>query len=153
MNCSIGKIERNGPLGDDQSEELNNALVEIHSEDQLFLPFEEFLKDQDRSDDHLRAVRESGFRYNTSNWKFSSTKKYIKATQSLVKSVIIQINDAITEIAKDPMTPRGDTIRPLQREKGFYRYRIGDYRLIYYVDRIECKISLYDFGSRGGIYD
>lgn len=146
-------IEKYGPLGDENDLEINNSLVEIHSEEQLFLPLEEFLKEQDDSKDHLPLLRESRARYDASNWKFSPTRKYIKATQSLVKSILNQINDAITEIANDPMTPRGDTIKPLKMGKGFYRYRIGDNRLVYYVDRLNTNISLYDFGSRGGIYD
>ena len=36
--------------------------------------------------------------------------------------------------------------------KGLYRYRIGDYRIIYAVDRGENQISILHIGKRKDIY-
>ena len=39
---------------------------------------------------------------------------------------------AITELTAQPNVLRGDTVKPLQGDlNGYWRYRIGDYRLVY----------------------
>ncbi len=60
---------------------------------------------------------------------------------------------AITDINLSPTTSQGDTIKPLTADKkGFWRYRIGDYRLIYQPVEKLREILLISFSSRGSAY-
>jgi len=57
------------------------------------------------------------------------------------------------KIVKAPMTPTGNTIKPLEGDKkGFWRYREGDYRIVYLPDKSNLKVVFFDFNSRGEIY-
>lgn len=47
--------------------------------------------------------------------------------------------------------PNGD-IRPLQGHKGFYRLRVGDYRIIYTIDNGQYIICIVKAHNRGDIY-
>ena len=47
--------------------------------------------------------------------------------------------------------PQGDT-KTLSGHKGFYRLRVGDYRIIYTIDNGIYKICVIDIGNRGDIY-
>ena len=61
--------------------------------------------------------------------------------------------EAITEINLSPTTPQGNTIKPLKYDKkGKWRYRNGDFRLIYFPDVKKGEILLISFGSRGSSY-
>jgi len=63
-----------------------------------------------------------------------------------------RILEAISDIATAPVTTRGDTVKALSGEmSGFWRYRIGDFRLVYYPDETTRTITLYDFASRGSV--
>ena len=65
-----------------------------------------------------------------------------------------RILSAIGTIYKDPITPKGETIKPLRADlKGFWRYRIGDHRLVYTIDIENKQIILIAFASRGDIYE
>ena len=71
----------------------------------------------------------------------------------LVKKIKSRILEAITQITLSPTTSQGDTIKPLTADKkGFWRYRIGDYRLIYKPVEKFREILLISFSSRGSVY-
>lgn len=57
----------------------------------------------------------------------------------------------LTAIAK---LPNGD-IKKLQGKKssGYYRLRVGEYRIIYTVDNGKLVITVIDAGNRGQIYN
>jgi mRNA-degrading endonuclease RelE of RelBE toxin-antitoxin system len=60
---------------------------------------------------------------------------------------------AVAAICEAPLTAQGDTVKPLEKDlKGLWRYRIGDYRLVYRPDRDERRVTLMWFDSRGGAY-
>lgn len=50
--------------------------------------------------------------------------------------------------------PNGEDIKKLKGEKnkGLFRLRIGDYRIIYSVDNGELIVYVIDAGNRGEIY-
>lgn len=50
--------------------------------------------------------------------------------------------------------PEGNDIRELKghKNKGLYRLRVGDYRIIYAVDNGKLIICVVDAGNRGDIY-
>jgi mRNA-degrading endonuclease RelE of RelBE toxin-antitoxin system len=60
---------------------------------------------------------------------------------------------ALADISRKPTIIKGDTIKPLSGDlKGLWRYRIGDYRLVYRPDETYQKVTLIAFDSRGSIY-
>lgn len=64
-----------------------------------------------------------------------------------------RVLEALIRLSKEPYVGIGDTLKPLQHEhKGKWRYRIGDFRLIYLPKKEDNVIILLDFGSRSDIY-
>lgn len=51
--------------------------------------------------------------------------------------------------------PNGTDIKQLKgkRSKGYYRLRIGDYRVIYTINNGKLLIHIIDVGNRGQIYN
>jgi len=65
-----------------------------------------------------------------------------------------RILSAMAAICVAPLTAQGDTVKPLEKDlKGLWRYRIGDYRLVYRPDRDERLVTLMWFDCRGGAYN
>ena len=60
---------------------------------------------------------------------------------------------AIMEICQAPTAAKGTTIQPLTgNHKGLWRYRVGDFRLIYEPDSNGKVITLHAFTSRDSVY-
>ena len=74
-------------------------------------------------------------------------KRLDRATQA-------RINIAFEYIVRSPFQHENPTtIKPLHgKKKGLYRYRIGDLRFIYQVDREERLIHIVQIDNRGDIY-
>ena len=65
-----------------------------------------------------------------------------------------QVANAIVEVCKDPMTPRGNTITSLTGDmSGYWRYRLGDLRLVYRPDNDRRTVYFHRLAPRGGAYD
>ena len=64
-----------------------------------------------------------------------------------------RIWDALVVLKDNPTTKLGNTVKPLVSNlKGLWRYRIGDYRLIYKPVEKFREILLISFSSRGSVY-
>jgi mRNA interferase RelE/StbE len=89
------------------------------------------------------------------NWSLGFANSFRKAVDSIDRKLQGRILQAIAEdIAVSPITSRGDTIKALRGDmNGFWRYRIGDFRLVYYPDEATHTVTLCDFASRGSAYD
>lgn len=88
------------------------------------------------------------------DWHFGFGNSFRKAVDSIDRKLQGRILQALTDIAASPVTNRGDTIKPLSGDmNGFWRYRIGDFRLVYYPDEATHTVTLCDFASRGSAYD
>lgn len=86
-------------------------------------------------------------------WLSVFTREFRKSIQKLDKKVKGRIVEAIMDICESPMELRGDTQKPLVGElEGHWRYRIGDYRLIYLPMTDYHRIVFTRFDSRGQIY-
>jgi mRNA interferase RelE/StbE len=56
-------------------------------------------------------------------------------------------------LCEDPTVGKDDTIKPLEGKlTGLWRYRIGDYRLIYHPVEVERRIVLLSFSHRSSAY-
>ena len=76
-----------------------------------------------------------------------------KSVRKLDKNLQGRILAAMLEVLEQPTTPRGDTVKPLTEGlTGMWRYRIGDYRLLYLPQPTVHKVLFVDVGARGGIY-
>ena len=81
------------------------------------------------------------------------SNEFVKGIRNIDRKLQGRILEALSVIGSEPVTLRGDTIKPLTAEfKGLWRYRIGDFRLVY-RPQIESKhIILLAFASRGSVY-
>jgi mRNA-degrading endonuclease RelE of RelBE toxin-antitoxin system len=63
------------------------------------------------------------------------TDQFIKRVRGVDRKLQGRILEALSYLAVAPMSSRGDTVVPLTGEwKDLWRYRIGDYRLVYRPD-------------------
>lgn len=86
-------------------------------------------------------------------WFTGYSKEFMKASGKMDGKMQSRIFRAVMKISKDPEKVRGDTQKPLSADfKGMWRYRIGDYRLVYLPIREYGNIVFVDFASRGGVY-
>ena len=87
-------------------------------------------------------------------WYIGMSSNFSKAISKIDRKLQGRILEALTDITENPTTIRGDTVKPLSGElQGCWRYRLGDYRLIYSPDQSSGDITLLAFASRGSIYD
>ena len=87
-------------------------------------------------------------------WYIGITAEFMKTLGKIDKNLRARILEALAQIATAPVTPVGNTINPLlKNKKGMWRYRIGDYRLIYQPDENTKHILLLTFTARGNAYE
>lgn len=80
--------------------------------------------------------------------KITYTKSAEKEILSISKSIGQRIFKKIEVLRNDPF---GQGARKLGGEKG-YRIRIGDYRVIYIIDKIRKEIVIIKIGHRREVY-
>lgn len=86
-------------------------------------------------------------------WRFAALSEFRKDVWRQ-PNLFERVANAIVEICKDPMTPRGNTIKRLRGEmQGYWRYRLGDFRLVYRPDVDRFTVYCYRLVSRGSAYD
>ena len=82
--------------------------------------------------------------------------KYDIIIEKLAEKFIMKLSRAEKERLLKAIykLPNGNDIKQLKgkKSKGFYRLRIGDYRVIYTVDNGKLLIHVIDAGNRGQIY-
>ena len=84
-------------------------------------------------------------------YKVEITKTCRKQIERSPRHIQNAVEKAITKIAANPCSQTG--IKALTGEwDGFYRYRLGNYRIIYQVNNDIVTVILVAFGSRGDIY-
>jgi len=86
-------------------------------------------------------------------WYIGMSSNFTNAISKIDRKLQGRILGALTDITENPTTIRGDTVKPLTGElQGCWRYRLGDYRLVYSPDQSSGDITLLAFASRGSIY-
>lgn len=83
-------------------------------------------------------------------WHILHKPSYDTDFIDLPKDLQRQATRAHEELAQDPVTPRGNTIKKLSGWENLWRYRLGDYRLIYAVGK--NAVQLLAIGPRKDIY-
>ena len=123
--------------------ELDELLV---SEDA-----EEILDDEIDLDLDFDTVSESD--EEPEDWMIGLTTEFIKSIKKVDKKLKGRILDALGWLSKDPVTMKGNTVKPLTDElAGLWRYRVGNYRLIYKPDDKSKRVTLLTFSPRGDAY-
>ncbi len=142
-------IDRYGPLRTIVEEFVDSAIIEAEGGQLQYFPISSFLRTLGQKagiDSEVTASR-------ISEWSFALSKDFDKALANLDKSMKVRIFDAIMDLVDAPVTPRGDTIKRLSGNfEGCWRYRIGDYRLLYRADVNSKTVTLLNFLSRSSAY-
>ena len=77
-------------------------------------------------------------------------EKALRDLKDIDKEKAKQIIEKIkTYLVKDPVS-KGMPLKGIF--KGLYRFRVGDYRIVYSIDRAEKKITIYKVDHRKKIY-
>ena len=88
------------------------------------------------------------------SWSVAFTPAFRKSVADVDKKLQGRVLVAIAELSEEPDKVHGDTVKPLVGElKGLWRYRVGDYRLVYEPRPDKRIVVLLLFESRGGVYD
>jgi superfamily I DNA/RNA helicase/mRNA-degrading endonuclease RelE of RelBE toxin-antitoxin system len=85
-------------------------------------------------------------------WFITHKPAYDADFVELPKNLQKQATRAHAELARAPTTPRGNTVQPLKGWENLWRYRIGDYRLIYSVVLEGHVVQLLAIGPRKDVY-
>lgn len=87
-------------------------------------------------------------------WVAVFTAQFKKAIQKHDKKIQGRILDAIIDILEAPNVTRGDTVKPLTADFSTkWRYRIGDFRLVYVPVAAQSQVIFVDFDARGAVYE
>lgn len=76
-------------------------------------------------------------------------KKTVKFLASVPKRDYLKLQEHINEIAEDPYL--SGSIK-LQGSKNIYRYRYGNYRILYTVEKYRLIVYIIEIGDRKNIY-
>jgi len=88
------------------------------------------------------------------SWMLAMSNSFVDSIKKIDGKLRGRVLECLSHLSRDPMSLKGDTVKPLGGElKGWWRYRLGDYRLIYAPDQDRMEILLVDFVPRGGAYD
>ena len=85
-------------------------------------------------------------------WQTVQKSAYLADFIELNKNLQHAVVKAVAELEQDPITPRGNTIKKLKGYENVWRYRLGDFRLIYAVAPEARLIRLLAVGPRSSVY-
>ncbi len=84
-------------------------------------------------------------------WRVTWVPRAQKAFDALPAREKPRILEALRELSLDPL--RGPSIKKLEgRRQGYYRYRQGDYRILFEVLTEAHKVRVIGIVQRGGAY-
>jgi mRNA-degrading endonuclease RelE of RelBE toxin-antitoxin system len=145
----VEKLRRNTVVILNWPYEIDSALGKLWSEG---VSPHQFLLEKAEA---VRNASDTGIRFSRGrpDWRFVLSENFIKSIQNADKKLQGRILEAITKIAEAPTIPVGNTVKPLAADlKGLWRYRIGDYRLVYDPNPEEKHVTLLWFDNRGAAY-
>ena len=88
-----------------------------------------------------------------SKFQVAETKTFEKSKQKIDQKLYIKIKNIVyPQLRANPYF--GTNIKKLKGEfDGYYRYRIGDYRLFYLVEEEKVLVLVVDVRYRQGVYE
>jgi mRNA interferase RelE/StbE len=87
------------------------------------------------------------------NWHVELSRSSLKALKRLEKTPSSRILDRLEKLGEAENPLRDKDVRPLEGKlKGFYRLRVGEYRIIFELDPDNRRIGLLAIVPRGRGY-
>lgn len=87
-------------------------------------------------------------------WLLGMSRSFCEQTDGVDRKMQGRILQALKDLSENDVVPHGDTIKPLGGSfKGCWRYRLGEYRLIFEPNREQARITLIAFLPRGSAYE
>ncbi len=88
-----------------------------------------------------------------SEYKIAETKTFLKLKTTIDKKLYTKIENFVyPQLRENPHY--GTNIKKLKGTlEGYYRYRIGSYRLFYLIENEKLIIAVVDFKHRQGAYE
>jgi mRNA interferase RelE/StbE len=83
-------------------------------------------------------------------YKIEYTIRALKDIENLPVQVARQISVKLTILANNPFV--NQQVKALRGERGGYRLRVGDYRVVYYIENEVLIITVVRIGHRKDIY-
>ncbi len=84
-------------------------------------------------------------------YRTAYTKAAINALKRQPAKVKARVEAVVAEIAADPFAKRPQA-SPLKGARDTFRYRFGDWRLLYTIERAAHVVIVVDFKPRGKAY-
>lgn len=88
-------------------------------------------------------------------YRTTYTKAAINALKRRPATIKARVKAVVAEIVADPFADpfaKRPQASPLKGEKDAFRYRFGDWRLLYTIERAERVVIVVDFKPRGKAY-
>ena len=86
-------------------------------------------------------------------WLVGLTDQFRKCIKGIDRKLQGRKLDAIAEVSNDPTTPRGNSVSKMKhRNQNLWRYRLGNFRMVYEVDESVHQVTLLTMQSRGSVY-
>jgi mRNA interferase RelE/StbE len=87
------------------------------------------------------------------NWRVELSKDALKYLKKLNKSTSERILDSLEKLGKAENPLLHKDVRPLAGKlKGFYRIRVGTFRIIFELDSTKKRIGVHAIVPRGNAY-
>ena len=89
-------------------------------------------------------------------WTLRFGRAFLKDAKQLDNNLKGRAMAALIELCQMPwpFLPRGDTLKQLHGDlQGFWRYRLGDWRLIVHPQAKDCRLDAVALAPRGSAYD
>lgn len=86
-------------------------------------------------------------------WQITQKPAYLADFIELSRDLQQSVINGLRELEQDPITPRGNTIKKMKGYTNVYRYRLGDFRLLYAASLEAQMINLLAIGPRGSVYE
>lgn len=84
-------------------------------------------------------------------YEIRAHRLYLKEEKRLPPNVHIKIKSVISTIRQNPLL-QSTNITPLKGEPGIFRFRLGDWRLIYHLNHRQKIITLLAIRPRASAY-
>ena len=82
-------------------------------------------------------------------WQFTMTTQFKRDASADLEATL----EVVMEICKTPTVPRGDTVKRLSgQNRQLWRYRLGDYRVVYEPDSARRVVRFLHYGHRKEVY-
>jgi len=82
-------------------------------------------------------------------YQIEYSKQSIRALRRMPANVAMLIRSKIEAVAQDPLGAQGGK-KLVGRDE--YRLRVGDWRVLYFLDGQRLRVLVTEIGPRGGVY-